>query len=108
MELVALWPVGSKVLTVDGSCIPCLVRLIHNCWTTGEALHNSFFCLFVFEELSWAVQWLGFHTSTAGGLEFDHWMGNEDAACHAVWLKNFFFINKHFKRRKNKEIFIKV
>ena len=49
-ELVALWPVGSKVLTVDGSCIPCLVRLIHNCWTTGEALHNSFFCLFVFED----------------------------------------------------------
>ena len=89
MELIALWPVGSKLLTMDGSCIPCIVRLILNCWTTWEALHNSFFFFFlILKNLSWAVQWLGFHTNTAGGLGFDHWMGKEDAACHA---KKIFF-----------------
>lgn len=90
MESAALWPVGSKSLTVDGSCIPCIVRLILNHWTASEALLNPFKKKkIVFEELSLAVQWLGFHTNTAGGLGFDHWMGNEDAACHAVWLKIF-------------------
>ena len=61
----------------------------------------------VFAELFRAVQRLGFHTNTAGGLEFDHWMGKEDAACHAVWLKKNFFINKLFKKEK-KQIFIEV
>ena len=47
-----MWPVGSKLLTVDGSCIPCIVRLILNHWTTSEALLNSFKKKNVFEELS--------------------------------------------------------
>ena len=86
-----MWPVGSKLLTVDGSCIPCIVRLILNHWTTSEALLNSFKKKKMFlKSCPLAVQWLGFHTNTAGEVGFDHWMGNEDAACHAVWLKIFF------------------